>query len=68
MTIEKLVWNYQIPYSLWMSGFTREELRNIARHYNIPRGRNKQDTAQNLLTSGVLNHYPKFQLYLTFSV
>jgi len=33
---------------------TREQLRELARANNVPRGRNTDDTIRNLLTSGKL--------------
>jgi hypothetical protein len=32
---------------------TREELRDLARSKNIPRGRNTEDTAKNLRSAGI---------------
>jgi hypothetical protein len=34
--------------------FTREQLRNVARILNIPRGRNTKDTVDNLRKAGVI--------------
>ena len=33
-----------------LSSFTRDQLRMIARKHKIPRGRNKKDTIDNLVT------------------
>jgi hypothetical protein len=39
------------PYILraCLNQYTREELRDIAKEINVPRGRNKADTIQNLI-------------------
>jgi hypothetical protein len=44
----KPIYNTDIPVSLWLKRFSREQLRNIAKMRDIPRGQNKNDTAYNI--------------------
>jgi hypothetical protein len=47
--------------NLILKSYTREELRDIAKNNNIKRGRDKVDTAKNIIDSG------KFALKFTWS-
>ena len=51
----KNLYNPFKPYnSIVPTTMSREELRNLARQHNVPRGRNKNDTFNNLLKANIL--------------
>lgn len=53
---------------LILSSFTRDQLRTIAKHTNIPRGRNKQDTVNNLILYNEMVDPEKVKVTLTIEI
>jgi len=49
----RIFYNPMRPYKSKRYSLTREQLRELARKNNIPRGRNTEDTAKNLRAAGI---------------